>query len=305
MQPVMLLGGLASVLAAAGLLMTVLLSMRGERLALGRSLAAVAATGVPERVTGVGLPFVERVLLPVLDRLAGVGRAVSPSGTTQRLTRWLDLAGNPAPWSLERLFAVKVVAAGGGAILCLWLSAGAPLPTLFMAVPAAIVGSFLPDVLVYNSGIKRQARIQLTLPDAIDLLTISVEAGLAFDAGIAQVARNTQGPLSGEFFRLLQEMQLGKSRAESLRALADRTTVPELRAFVSAMVQADTLGIPMGRVLREQAKEMRLKRRQRAEEQAMKVPVKILAPMVVFILPVIFVIVLAPAAFVLTQEFGG
>ena len=117
---------------------------------------------------------------------------------------------------------------------------------------------------------------------------------MGFDAAISHVAKNTKGPLSGEFFRVLQEMQM-KTRSDSFRSLGERTTVADLRTFVSALVQADALGIPIGRVLREQAKEMRLKRRQRAEEKAMKVPVKVLFPMVVFILPVLFMIVLAPA----------
>ena len=130
----------------------------------------------------------------------------------------------------------------------------------------------------------------------MDLLTISVEAGLGFDAALSQVAKNTEGPLAGEFFRVLQEMQIGKTRAEAFRALAERTTVPELRAFVSSLVQADQFGIPIAKVLREQSKELRVKRRQVAEEKAQKVPVKIMVPLVLFIFPVIFIVILGPAA---------
>ncbi len=125
---------------------------------------------------------------------------------------------------------------------------------------------------------KRQVKLQMALPDAMDMLTMCVEAGLGFDAALAKVARNTGGPLADELARALQEMQIGKSRAQALRSMADRTTVAELRGFVSALVQASELGIPIASVLREQAKEMRLQRRQRAEEKAQKVPVKILIP---------------------------
>ena len=127
------------------------------------------------------------------------------------------------------------------------------------------------------------------------MLTVCVEAGLGFDAALSQVARNTTGPIAGEFARILQEMQIGKSRVEAFRALAARTTVPELNTLVSALVQADNLGIPVANVLRGQSHEMRLKRRQRAEEQAQKIPVKILFPLIFCVFPALFVIILGPA----------
>jgi tight adherence protein C len=169
----------------------------------------------------------------------------------------------------------------------------------------ALAGFFVPDVLVYNTGIKRQERIQKSLPDALDMLTVSVEAGLGFDAALAQVARNTEGPIAGEFLRVLQEMQIGKSRTEALRGLGERTTVMDMRTFTSSIVQADTLGIPIANVLREQAKEMRLKRHQRAEEQAQKVTVKIMFPVVLFILPALFVIVIGPGAISIVHLFSS
>ena len=137
--------------------------------------------------------------------------------------------------------------------------------------------------------------MQRALPDALDLLTISVEAGLGFDAALSQVARNTDGPLADEFARVLQEMQIGLGRSDALRALGERTHLPDLRSFTSAMVQADAFGIPVGQVLRVQSDEIRLKRRQRAEEQAQKVPVKIMIPLMLFILPCLFIAVLGPA----------
>jgi len=150
------------------------------------------------------------------------------------------------------------------------------------------------DVLLYNAGVKRQEKLQRALPDALDMLTVCVEAGLGFDAALAQVARNTTGPLAAEFSRVLQEMQIGKSRSQALRSLTDRTTVPELRSFVSALVQAGELGITIADVLREQAREMRLRRRQRAEEKAQKVPVKILFPLVFCLFPSMFIVIIGP-----------
>lgn len=228
--------------------------------------------------------------------LAGIGRRLSPSGTVERLQRRLDIAGNPPRWNTERLFAVKAMGLAGLAGLGLLLG----LHDLTLLVPAAglggLAGFFVPDLLLYNTGIKRQLKIQQDLPDAMDMLTICVESGLAFDAAMARVARNSTGPVAAEFSRALKEIQIGKSRAQALRSLAERTTVAELRAFTSALVQAGELGIPVADVLREQSKEMRLRRRQRAEEKAQQVPVKILFPLIGCLFPALFIIVIGPGA---------
>ncbi|MGI8676471.1 MAG: type II secretion system F family protein, partial [Nocardioidaceae bacterium] len=152
---------------------------------------------------------------------------------------------------------------------------------------------------------ERKELTQTALPDALDLLTISVEAGLGFDAALAHVAKNTHGPLAEEFARVLQEMQLGSGRSEAMRALGERSSLPELRGFVTSMVQADAFGIPVGRVLRVQATEMRTKRRQRAEEKAQKVPVKILFPLIFCILPTLFVVVMGPGVISMMGVFSG
>jgi tight adherence protein C len=167
-----------------------------------------------------------------------------------------------------------------------------PVLLVLTAGAGAAAGFFLPDLLLYNAGLKRQHRLAISLPEGLDLLTICVEAGLGFDAALAQVTRNLDGPLAAEFARVLQEMQIGKSRAEAMRALAERTNVPELRAFVSALTQSAELGIPVANVLREQAKEMRVRRRQRAEAQAQKVPVKITFPLIGCLMPAMFVVIL-------------
>jgi tight adherence protein C len=233
--------------------------------------------------------------------LTQLARRLSPGGMTDSLQRRLDLAGNPGSWTPDRVLAAKGI--GLLVLGCLGALFGLRSPAWFVlfAGLGALIGFFLPDVLLYNSGDRRQAKIQTALPDAMDMLTVCVEAGLGFDAALAQVARNTTGPLAGEFARALQEMQLGASRAQALRAMTARTTAPELRVFVSALTQATELGITVAHVLREQAREMRLKRRQRAEEKAQKVPVKITFPLVFCLFPALFVVILVPAAIAIWQ----
>jgi tight adherence protein C len=229
--------------------------------------------------------------------LRSIARRLSPSGTATTLQRRLDLAGNPATWTPDRILAAKGLglllfgAVGVGYGLAISHSVG--LAFIGLAV-GAVVGFYLPDFLLYNSGLRRQARIQRALPDSLDMLTVCMEAGLGFDAALSQVARNTDGPLAAEFARALQEMQIGQARSDSLRAMLARTTVPELRVFVAALVQAGELGIPIAKVLREQAGEMRIRRRQRAEEQAQKVPVKIMFPLITCLFPALMVVVIGP-----------
>ncbi len=152
---------------------------------------------------------------------------------------------------------------------------------------------------------KRQDDLRRGLADALDMLTVCVEAGQGFDAALQQVSKAVTGPIAGEFARILSEIQIGKSRGEAFAALAARTTVPEAKNFVSALVQADRMGLPIANVLREQSSQMRLKRRQLAEEQAMKVPVKILFPVMFCIFPALFVVVIGPGAINIMDSFSG
>jgi|tagenome__1003787_1003787.scaffolds.fasta_scaffold20742684_2 tight adherence protein C len=289
--------GLAIVLAVVGI------TARPAENGVERALAAIDnhytqrghATVEPKRDSFAALP----------GWLRGIAVRLSPSGITTTLQRRLDLAGNPSGWTPDRVLAVK----GLGLFVLGGLGGLYGLRTIgFLVVGAAAagaVGFFLPDILLYNAGIKRQQKIQKALPDALDMLTVCVEAGLGFDAALAQVARNTTGPLAAEVSRVLQEIQIGKSRSQALRALADRTTVPELRSFVSALVQAGELGITIADVLREQAKEMRLRRRQRAEEKAQKVPVKILFPLVFCLFPSMFIVIIGPGVISIIHVFFG
>ena len=295
MDPV-LLGGLAALCAATTLGISAVVIGADDRQRVQRSLAAVAATragGAPVLVAQ-DESFADRVVTPLFAGMSGLARRLSPAGVAEKLQNKLDVAGNPAGWTVERALSFK----GFGLVLgaAFGLLVGSGLLGVLLTLGAAAAGFYLADILVYNMATKRQLELSRGLPDSMDLLTISVEAGLGFDAALSQVARNTDGPLAGEFFRVLQEMQIGKSRADAFRSLSERTTVSELRAFVSSLVQADQFGIPVANVLREQSKELRVKRRQVAEEKAQKVPVKIMVPLVLFIFPVIFIIIIGPAA---------
>jgi tight adherence protein C len=211
------------------------------------------------------------------------------------LERRVLLAGASA-WPIERLLVVKVLLGGLiGLVLGLRMVVSPSIGWLVLVVVGATLGYLLPDLVLSNAATKRQLRIRQDLPDMIDQMTVGVEAGLGFDAAMARAGRTGHGPLAQEIVRTLQEVQAGMTRAEAMRGLADRNDVAELRHFVVAVRQAEVYGIPIVQVLRVQAAELRVKRRQRAEEQAMKLPVKVIFPLILCILPALFVVVLAPA----------
>jgi tight adherence protein C len=294
--------------------LTLTLSLVGvataERRSVARSLAAIEAIDrAPSALkTELERPFSERVIAPLGERLVGIGRKITRADTAERLRHKLDVAGNPTGWDVNRIIGLKVLGMGVLGILGFLFVLGQSFPlerVVLITVGVGAVGYLTPNILVHNAGQKREALMLRALPDALDLLTISVEAGLGFDAAVARVAKNTTGPLAQEFTRLLQEMQIGVGRMEAMRAMAERTTIKDLRAFCLAMVQADQLGIPIARVLRIQSSEMRVKRRQRAEEKAMKIPVKILFPLIFFILPCLFIVVLGPVVISMAGFFSS
>ncbi len=304
---VVFLLGLILVLLAVGL---VAMALGGQRdsAGVGRSLAFIQAlSAAPDEIRSeVDRPFAERVLQPLQGRALALGRRLSGADSADRIRRKLDYAGNPRDWSADRVVSVKVM--GAFAFLVVGLAFGLVLDTslgvlLIMTLGGLVLGFFLPDLYLYQAAYNRSERLQRELPDAIDLLTISVEAGLGFDAACQQVARNTEGPLGEEFARMLREMQIGSGRSDALRSMAERSNVEDLRTFVSAMVQADAFGIPVGQVLRVQSGEMRVKRRQRAETKAQQVPVKITVPLIFCILPCLFVVVMGPAALNIMDNF--
>lgn len=279
-----------------------------EARGVSKSLAVVEAfTAAPSALQDeLDPPFKDRVLTPLLDKFTGIGRRLTPGDYEDRLRAKLDLAGNPHGWTADRITSLKVIAAGGMLFVSLFYSVilGLSFPgTVALMVGASALGFFAPNIYLYNKAAKRTGEMRKTFPDAIDLLTISVEAGLGFDAALSHVSRNTKGPLAAELSRVLQEMQIGLGRANALRELGERTTLEEMRGFTSAMIQADAFGIPVGNVLRVQSAEIRTKRRQRAEEQAQKLPVKILFPLMLFILPCLFLVVMGPAAISMMDLF--
>jgi tight adherence protein C len=305
-----MIAGIALIFVALVMLIAALaLSPRGD-VGVNRSIAVLEAlTAAPKEMKEeLDAPFAERVLLPLLSRAQGLGRRLTPADANERIHQRLELAGNPPGWTADRVSAGKVVGFFGALAISLVLSLAMSLsilPALGFVVAASAAGYMAPNMYLYQKAYDRAGKMQRALPDAIDLLTISVESGLGFDAAVAQVARNTEGPLAEEFARMLQEMQIGRGRSEALRSLADRTNLPDLRGFVSAMVQADAFGIPVGQVLRVQSSEIRVKKRQWAEEQAQKVPVKILVPLIFCILPTLFIAVLGPAGISIMDNFAG
>jgi tight adherence protein C len=265
-----------------------------------RSLAVLEAmsTAPSELTEELDRPFGERVLAPLQARSLGLGKRVTGRDAAERIRHKLDLAGNPAGWDPDRVIASKVIGAVVGLVVAFLVTRlfGAGLSVTTVGVAAGLLLGFMaPNLYLYQVAYDRAAKMQRELPDAIDLMTISVESGLGFDAAVQQVATNTEGPLADEFARVLREMQIGSSRSDALRHMANRTTIPEVNTFVSAMVQADAFGIPIAQVLRVQSSEIRVKRRQRAEEKAQQVPVKITIPLIFTILPCLFVAVMGPA----------
>lgn len=223
-----------------------------------------------------------------------------------RLERYLTIAGRPPAWPLERLIVGKFTLGGTSALVGVWYVSTAPgLRSILMAAAVTAVAYFAPELLLYSRGKERQKLIQLELPDTLDQMTIAVEAGLGFESAMARAAKNGKGPLAQELVRTLQDIQVGQSRREAYLAMADRTTVTDLRRFIRAVVQADVYGTALGDVLRTQAHQMRLKRRQRAEEKAMKIPVKVIFPLILCILPTLFIVLLGPAVIDIMDAFGG
>ena len=276
---------------------------------VGGSLAMLdQMTALPKSMTREeDAPFAERVLAPFQARAVKIGRRLSGGDSAERIRHKLELAGNPPGWTVDRVVGGKVMGAVAGLVVGLILSGvlGSSFTTriVIMFIGAGL-GFLGPGFFLYQKAYDRGASLQKDLPDAIDLLTISVEAGLGFDAALQQVARNTDGPLADEFSRVLSEMQIGQGRSAALRGLADRTAVADARTFVGAMVQADSFGIPIAEVLRVQSREIRVKRRQRAEEKAQAVPVKMTVPLIFCILPCLFVAVLGPAALSIMDNLG-
>lgn len=258
----------------------------------------IAPTDIRRRQ--LATPFLQRAILPAIRGSTKFVGRLTPAGVLERLRKEVVYAGSPPGWDAERVLAAKVLTTVGGVVgffvLGKYVGKVGNFQVIVLALLGLFVGYYLPEWILRSKSGKRQGIMRRALPDALDLLSITVEAGLGFDAAMGRVARQAGGPLGEEMHRVLQEMQLGKSRSEALRDFGERSSIPELKSFVLAMVQADIFGISVAKVLHVQANEMRIKRRQRAEEQAQKVPVKIIFPLILCIFPSLFVVLLGPAA---------
>jgi len=265
-----------------------------------------AAPGVDLREQEMSENFGTRVMVPVVSRAGGIAKKVTPIDTRDRIAKKLVLAGQPVGWDAERVLAFKIIGAVVGfigAIVVLRLIDLSPLLQIVCVALLTFVGFILPDSILSSRVEDRKKEVLRTLSDTLDLLTISVEAGLSLNAAMAQVVKNVPGVLSSEFARMLQEIQLGVPRSEAFRHLAERTDVEELNSFALAMIQADIFGVSISSVLRTQAQQLRIKRRQAIEAKAQQTPVKMVFPLVLCILPALFIVIVGPGAIRIFEGF--
>ncbi|MEI6404794.1 MAG: type II secretion system F family protein [Actinomycetes bacterium] len=256
-------------------------------------------------VPRTGEPFVPTVAPFRPNLLDKIGHNLIPTRYANTMKSRLVSTGKQDISAYRNLVRRKVVGAFSGLAYGMVTQFDAGPRGVLMIAAFTLLGYFLPDVLTYNTGTKRSLEIDKTLPDAIDILNLCVESGLTFQSAMSQVASILKGPLAQEFARVLRQMQLGQTMIDSLQDMSDRNNNADLERFVSVLVQAERLGIPMAGVLREQSTEMRMKRRDRAREQAQKVPVKILMPVMLCFLPGIFIIILGPAVVSIIRAFSG
>jgi tight adherence protein C len=304
----LLLAGIGAIGLAIVVGVVTLASASVGRTGVARALETIDRVYAPGSAAASEENLRSRALGPAGEQLGGLARALTPDGARAWLQRWLDYAGNPADWPPERIMemqGVGLLLVGAFGAATGFLLGVSPTVLIGMLIVGAVVGFWLPFLIVYDVGTRRQEQIRKALPDAMDLLTVSVEAGMGFDAAVAQVSVAMPGPLAREFARMLQEVQMGQRRGDALRALAGRSRVAELRTMATAIMQATDLGIPIAHVLREQAAEMRLRRRQRAEEQAQKVPVKVIFPLVLCLFPALFIIVIGPGIINIMRSMFG
>lgn len=308
MSPVLLLSALL-VAAAVGTAVYAVLSQLDERQVVRETLRQLEGYEVEnERDAQLLDPLKERALAPVMDAVSGLGRRLTPVGYIEKIRQKFVYAGQPDQSVIDRFLAVRVVtvvAAFLVFVLLFVMNLMGLSGMLRLAVPGFLILALVlgPDSWLNRKVEERQHAIQVSIPDVLDLLVISVEAGLGFEQALDRVIQSVPGPLTEEFSRMLGETRAGAARADAMRAMDERCNVPELRSFVMAIIQADTFGVSIGRVLRAQAEEMRIKRRQLAQERAQKAPVKMLIPMVFCIFPALFVVVLGPAILNIRESF--
>ena len=283
------------------------LMMFGNRLELSRrAMEVIGKRNVSIREKELSEPIVKRVLKPLINRLFKVATRILPSEKEVILSRRLTAAGKPGGHGPKEFMAVKLILAvtfPGIMILAEPLLGLEYSQWLTLTVAFALAGWLLPDFYLRQKIAERKNEVEKSLPDVLDLITVSVEAGTGFDGALLKVVEKGKGVLAAEFYMVLQECKMGKSRMNALRDMAGRLDVDDFSTFAGSIIMADQLGIGIGNVMRLQSDQMRRKRRQMAEERAMKAPVKMMIPMVTCIFPTIFVVLLGPAAISLYQAF--
>lgn len=303
----MLTVGIVGVGLAIGLVLFALLSQAEEKATVRASLRQLNDYEVESvREKELLAPLKERAVSPILTGLTDLGKRLTPQGYVDQIRKKLVAAGTGDQESIDRFLAIRVVTVVAAPIGAYLAYKYAPVEGLAKTMLVLLVGALFvvgPDTILDRKVEERKYEIRRKLPDVMDLLVISVEAGLGFEQALDRTVAAVPGPLTEEFSRMLGEVRAGASRADAMRAMDARTDVPEIRSFVLAILQADTFGVSIGRVLRAQADEMRVKRRQLAQERAAKAPVKMMLPMVFCIFPALFVVVLGPAAMNIADAF--
>ena len=307
MDPMLLVTGLA--LALGILLITVAMASQAPVDPVQARLSQIGTTEVRNlEDLELQLPFFERTIRPLAQRISGAASRITTAGYTERIEKRLALAGYPGGMRTAEFLGLRLIVAaigaGVGALVGLLFIGG------FVGAIVGLAGGFLvgylaPDFWVSRRIRARQQQILLQIPDALDLLTISVRAGLGFDAALAKVVEKIEGPLSDEFRRALAEVRVGRIRREALRDIVTRTEVPALSNFIGAVIQAEQLGVAISKVLQIQSEQLRIGRRQRAEEMAAKAPIKMLFPLVGCIFPSMFIVLLGPAMIQIIAALGS
>jgi tight adherence protein C len=302
------------VVVVIGAIVVIAVSLRGEAQGeddpLQARLAEFIQRGDVTSLEEIELsqPFSERVLVPIVRRIGEFSARFTPQKAIQDTARRLELAGNPWPIDAATFLALRFILAvvlGGFLTAVILISPPSNPSNNFMYIGGAtFAGFFLPHLMLTSRITRRQKEIRKAMPDALDLLTVCVEAGLGFEAAMSKVSEKWENELSLAFSRALREIQLGKVRRQALKDMSDRLGIPEMTSFVAAIIQSEQLGVSLAKVLRIQSDQMRIKRRQFAEEEAHKAPVKMIIPMALLIFPTILIIILTPAALQIMEALG-
>lgn len=303
----MLIPALALLALAVGLAIWAVAASADEKATVRASLRQLEGYEVDNvRDQELLKPMSERTVAPVMERLVDIGKRFTPDGYSAKVRARLTAAGTSSHDAVDRFIAIKVIGVALAPVMLILVFGVLKMSGIMGLIVAALlclVFVYGPDAILNRRVEERQTEIKTMLPDVLDLLVISVEAGLGFEQALDRTVGSVPGALTQEFGRMLGEVRAGASRADAMRAMERRTDVPELRSFVLAILQADTFGVSIGRVLRAQADEMRIKRRQMAQEKAQKAPVKMMIPMVFCVFPALFVVVIGPAIINITRSF--